>query len=521
MKRFRLNYIMLMVCASVILTTACKDELRKERSLSVTTESLSFAYGGGSQDVTIDTDYDKWSARPNVEWIKITKGEGMFTVTALPNDPGRNREAEIIITSGAKRHTIAVDQGGHILALSAAKLDFAALPAAGQTEIAPKEVTVEVINKPWTATKAKNAAGEEPAWFNFAQTGNKLSVSVKAYTYSATDPATREGKIYVQMDAYKDSVIIAQAREAAPPPEPDYKATIKYSGRFINANDVEFAVADVKLTGKDVAEVKVALVPGAWDEDIIEDILDGTITSVTLKADGSVQRQTSGPGAYTYVVLTFDKDKEYQKFAYDEFELADLSGESPWVSLGFCEYTDDLFVTLYSSDPDDIPTYEVEVFEHKDKPGLFRLKNAYGEDYPYNDPGDYDEDDVFIEINATDPDGVYINFQSMGVNWDDAASIYSMAAYHMDNGASLAKVKEDGHCGTYKNKVITFPNRKLLVAFEGDPNLYTGNRNDMWKVDMTKLSPTTKSAFRKSTSTANKISRTRSFSMEKAPLKMK
>lgn len=322
MKRFKLNYIMLMVCASAILATACKDET-KDPSLSVATATLNYAYGGGSQDVTLDTDFTNWSARPDVEWIKITMGDGRFTATAEPNDPGRKRTGKIVVAAGRMRHEIEVSQGGNILSLSAAKLDFEALPEEGQTSIDPKEVTVEVINKPWTATKAKNSAGNEPAWFDFTQNGDKLSVTVVENPWPAV---AREGKIYVQMDAYKDSVIIAQAR--APRPF-EYDAEIKYAGRLIDANEVEFALADVILKGREVDSARVALVPGHVGSDIEEialEIADGAIPSIPLKADGTVQIKTSGAGDYTFVVITFCKDGILQDNAFDEFVLAELGG---------------------------------------------------------------------------------------------------------------------------------------------------------------------------------------------------
>ena len=521
MKRFRLNFIMLMISISAIVATSCEKSVdRPERSLSVAEADLTYTYLGGSHEITVDTDYDKWTAQPNVKWIKITQSDGKFTATAEPNNmesdnPGRARTATITVTAGTKRFDkITVAQGGNFLSLSTNKLEFSGLAPEDATEIPAKSVTVEFV-KPWTASKALNAAGEEPAWFSFTQDGDKLNVTVTENLWpAAAREAITAGKIYVQTEDYLDSVIINQAR--APRPL-EYFAEIKYTGRFINVNDVEYAVADVKLTGREVDSVRVALVPSTWDEAIVEDILDGAITSVPLKADGTVQRPTSGPGPYTYVVLTFCKDKIYREYAYDEFVLT--GEESPWVSLGFCEYTDDVLISLYSSDVDDIPTYDVEIFEHKDKPGLFRLKNPYGEDYPYNDPGDYDEDDVFIEIDATDRDGVFINYQSMGVDWGYGTHyIYSVAAHNMDDGATLEEVKTDGDCGTYQNKVITFPARKLIIA--DDDGMYVANKSGMWKVDMSALSPAPKSVLsKKNASATNKISKSRSLSQEKVPLK--
>jgi len=302
---------MLMVCASAILATSClEDKPYNDASMTIATEVLNFAYGGGSQDVTLSTDYEKWSARPNVAWITITQGDGKFTVTANPNDPGRDREGKIVVTSGRMRHEIKVTQGGDILVLSPARLDFT---AAAET----KNATVEVIRKSWTT----EIVGD---WISVVNRGD--TILVVTVTANPWDAPARNGKIYVKTDTKRDSIIIAQARDAAPPLPPNYNATIAYTGRFINANDQEFAVADVKLTGADVASAKVALVPGKWDESFVDEIIEGDIESVEIKANATVQRPTSGAGDYSYVVVTYSKDDKPQLAFYDEFYLADLSG---------------------------------------------------------------------------------------------------------------------------------------------------------------------------------------------------
>ena len=79
-----------------------------------------------------------------------------------------------------------------------------------------------------------------------------------------------------------------------------------------------------------------------------------------------------------------------------------------------------------------------------------------------------------IEINAADANGVYIPVQNTGLNWGDGNFyVYSMAAYYLDNGASLDETKAKGVCGTLKDGVITFPSKSLLFAFfESDASLY-------------------------------------------------
>jgi len=79
---------------------------------------------------------------------------------------------------------------------------------------------------------------------------------------------------------------------------------------------------------------------------------------------------------------------------------------APWKSIGECKYTDGLISSLYNVDP---LTYLVEVEESMTQPGLYRVVNPYGADYPYNEPGDYDPDNnYYLTINATDPTKVYL-----------------------------------------------------------------------------------------------------------------
>ena len=85
---------------------------------------------------------------------------------------------------------------------------------------------------------------------------------------------------------------------------------------------------------------------------------------------------------------------------------------------------------------------------------MFRLQNPYGPESFYGEV----EGAVFadgnhnIVINATDPEGVYIELQSTGLDLGDAEiGIYSMAGYYLDEGKTLEEVKVAGVCGTYKN----------------------------------------------------------------------
>lgn len=150
---------------------------------------------------------------------------------------------------------------------------------------------------------------------------------------------------------------------------------------------------------------------------------------------------------------------------------------APWKSIGECKYTDGLISSLYNVDP---LTYLVEVEESMTQPGLYRVVNPYGADYPYNEPGDYDPDNnYYLTINATDPTKVYLEESPTGCNWGNGEFIfYSIAGLRLAQGNPAAA---EGYYGTVKDGVITFPKGSLLGAM-GTDGWYTCNANGKFKL---------------------------------------
>ena len=147
-------------------------------------------------------------------------------------------------------------------------------------------------------------------------------------------------------------------------------------------------------------------------------------------------------------------------------------------------YTDDVILPLFGNDP---MSYYVEVLENKEQPGLFRLMDLCGPEYPFYSYGTYKEGS-YIEIDATDPEGVWIEgWQSTGFDLGDGViEITSMAWYQaVANEATKEDVKEAGLCGIYADGVITFPVDGILSAI-GD-KAYYGNRNGAFALDLNTL----------------------------------
>lgn len=137
--------------------------------------------------------------------------------------------------------------------------------------------------------------------------------------------------------------------------------------------------------------------------------------------------------------------------------------------MGVGTYTDDLVGGIFGADP---VTYEVEVYTATGIDGKYFLKNAYTSEYPYNDPGDYVEEDVMFTIDARDPNRVIVPIQDLGLDW----------GYGMISVATVAP-------GTLANGVITFPAQAFYLAmsdYNGGAWSFYGNSNGAFKLVLPK-----------------------------------
>lgn len=257
----------------------------------------------------------------------------------------------------------------------------------------------------------------------------------------------------------------------------DYSVSATYTGRYTDIGGTTYATANVTL-GKDVESAKVGIVKGNNLSDAVAGIINGTLESIEITKSESVSIPCGEAGMHSIVVVSYGKD-EAQKSGHATFHFPD-TGVSKWKSLGMAEYTDAFVAPAYGAT--DYPTYNVEVEENENIPGVYRLVNPYGAAYPYNEKGDWDDSrDYYMEINASDPDGVYITVQNTGLNWGDGNFyVYSYAAYNLDNGVSLEDAKAEGLCGKMENGVITFPAETLLYGFldEGEDFGFTGEKGE-------------------------------------------
>ncbi len=148
---------------------------------------------------------------------------------------------------------------------------------------------------------------------------------------------------------------------------------------------------------------------------------------------------------------------------------------------GYAMYTEDFLTTFYSVQN---VSFVTKLQERDDKPGYFRMVNTYHENYPYNDPGDWDDTkDYYIFIDATDPKKVFIpHYCTSGMIWSYGEFRFSsMAGYY------LAKDDEESaapYYGTYENGAITFPKEALLISMANyqTGGFYNSNVNGAFKL---------------------------------------
>ena len=267
---------------------------------------------------------------------------------------------------------------------------------------------------------------------------------------------------------------------------PDYGLSLTYEGQDTNENGEECAVINVTM-GADLTSCALAVVAADEDTDAtVAGMLDGSIDCMTLIESTSVTIPLAKSGTYKAVAITYDDYDNMLDVHTMEFEFTISNGDDNWVSLGMATYTDDLILPLFGNDP---MSYNVEVFENREKPGLFRMVNPYGPEFPLYPYASSYADGTYIEIDATDPDGVWIEgWQSTGIDIADNGlmSVTSMAWYQADKeGMTKEDAKEAGLCGVFADGVITFPTKGLVIGIGSQA--YYGNKNGAFRLDMSNL----------------------------------
>lgn len=142
----------------------------------------------------------------------------------------------------------------------------------------------------------------------------------------------------------------------------------------------------------------------------------------------------------------------------------------PWKSIGTGTYRDAFVGPLFGLEP---VSYNVEIMEHVDSAGLYRIMNPYSNNvYPYAD-NDCAAEGSYLLINACDANGVFIPEQSLGLDWGyGEMSFVSEGARYLSE-YDFETVKSAGLLGKVENGVITLPNISKELS-DGNVHYYQG-----------------------------------------------
>lgn len=249
-----------------------------------------------------------------------------------------------------------------------------------------------------------------------------------------------------------DDVIVITFPGYAPK---DYSAAFACTGVFTDLSGSVFAEGILEL-GADAQDVRAVVVSADADADAVADaIVAGDLETTAVTAGNIyVPIGESLTGKLQVVVVVLDEEGAVKGVYASPFEYYG-GGANPWQSLGIGLYTEDFIGSVFGADP---VTYEVEIEENSEHPGLYRMLSPYDGKFPYNEDGDWDASSVYnIEVNAEDPEGVYIEQQATGVDWGyGPISIISWGARYLGSN-SFEDVKAAGYLGTLVDGVITLP----------------------------------------------------------------
>lgn len=266
----------------------------------------------------------------------------------------------------------------------------------------------------------------------------------------------------------------------------DYSFDMSYKGQYVDNNGTNNAVIST-TKGVDVAKYLMTVISADDDANAaVQGMLDGTVPCDTLTEGGFYAYPITASGNYKALAITFDAEENPLEAHSTDFEFWLAGDSNPWESLGYAVYTDDLVLPLFGNTA---MSYYVEVLENKEQPGMFRLVDLYGSEHPLYPYSTYEEGS-YIEIDATDPEGVWfegIQSTGMDVSGNGLMSLMSMGWYNVQitEGATKEDAKEAGLCGIYADGVITFPANAVAVVIGN--NIYTKQVTTGFHLDMTNL----------------------------------
>lgn len=350
--------------------------------------------------------------------------------------------------------------------------------------------------------------------------------------------ANTNGMFYVALPGYKMA---------------DYSAEIEYAGLFTDPSNKVYALADYKLAGADAKKAsvcKVAVIPQDYDASAVADAIAAgeypasDLDDVLKNERIQIEIPEGLTGKLQIILVIIDKNEEgtadeVKNVVGAPFEY--YAGGNPWKSLGVGYFTDDIFNPYYGYSPLEYNcNYEVEIEEHSETPGLYRIKNMYAPvAADFQTTGG--EEDILVHAEIADG-GVYIQKQPIGLsNSTGEFSIQSLGGYFVDANPSVAiptiiayfNNAYGQQCfGTEANGVITFPTmddkdsegnafKFSMFMYIGENGPYELGRNDAFKIVLPTASAAVKEKAKRAAAANNFERRLKGNPSVKASKKMK
>ncbi|MBR2459273.1 MAG: hypothetical protein IKB39_08180 [Bacteroidaceae bacterium] len=307
----------------------------------------------------------------------------------------------------------------------------------------------------------------------------------------------------------------------------DYSASVEFAGIFTAKDGAIYATGNLAL-GADASDVKAVVMPADADAAAVADaIAAGELEATDVEA-GRIEVPFNAEelgGSNFQIIVVVLADGAVKSVASSSFEYFG-GGTNPWQSLGTGIYTDDVLVPLFYEDGAPV-SYEVEILEHTENPGLYRIMNPYAKSvHPLGDD-DYAPEGMYIEVNATDAEGVYIQQQSLGMDWGygEMQLVTNGARYLASNPFEV--VKGAGYLGKVVEGVITFPTftqsngaTYQAIIYMGESG-YLAGMNSKMEITLPGANAFARNmAIAKANSTKREIAK-KTFSGTKASLKLK
>lgn len=236
---------------------------------------------------------------------------------------------------------------------------------------------------------------------------------------------------------------------------PDYSVDAQYLGIFTDKEQKAFAQIALNGLGVDAEKAVAMVVTAADDATAVADALAaGEVTGTDLVAGyNNIAIEEGMTGELQVVVASVVEGAamDVQSYSFEYYG----GGANPWTSLGVGYFTDDIVAPLVKVAP---PTYEVEICENTEKPGVYRIMNPYSNSvYPLAED-DAAPEGLYLEVNAEDPNGVYVPYQALGFDWGVGEfGFESIGANLLASGSDFETLKGKGYLGSVVDGVIKFP----------------------------------------------------------------